>query len=627
MGLFDGLSFDLAENLCFETTLSDHTQRAEWPAYITSEQHGAGKLLRIQANSGAVAFRLDGPKGSTSGPATLRIRAQVTNLGADQINLFGLRGELSSTHTITTDGEHEIRLEVPEGSTPPSLWCQILRQHLADEVTPRTPVPNPRLRLDLMSVEVWPRRELRILGTDRSIIAPNTEVLLEVEGLDPSLAPVVITEVLPSGEVVQETLTEVLFPLQILRTFNGLGRYKLEVRQADLQVERELCIVPPSPLSSTRVAFFDPPKSFGDLHRFPSTPPEGSSVSRPDPRAQRVVIERDRTQIVDRSNLVANLDVEPSLSCEPLELNADAFTQAAQHLFANPRHIVLAPANATTGPNAARWHTLTWLSQSTIQPAGVLPGYGSRQLFRRDGKLYAWLDQPSFPVVLPVTNESQRSNAEGHIEARGLAAGTIPSGARNTVVGPLREPEVLVLRQLNFVEPVQLTRNQELGAFLRIPNPRDALWRGTIQTKREGPLRLRLTTNELELLPGQEIKLPVSVEWPGPFVEHGRHPINLEIKEADGSSITATLEVEVTFPGLQVELSADNRLTMITTKTMDTELTWWNESTKIKREQRQRLAQGQRIERVIPELATHVDVISGIRTIRYTLQGMREGGV
>ena len=32
------------------------------------------------------------------------------------------------------------------------------------------------------------------------------------------------------------------------------------------------------------------------------------------------------------------------------------------------------------------------------------------------------------------------------------------------------------------------------------------------------------------------------------------------------------------------------------------------------------------VERVIPTNATHFDVVSGIRTIRYDLEGMRDGG-
>jgi hypothetical protein len=84
--------------------------------------------------------------------------------------------------------------------------------------------------------------------------------------------------------------------------------------------------------------------------------------------------------------------------------------------------------------------------------------------------------------------------------------------------------------------------------------------------------------------------------------------------------------VEVAFPGLKVELVSDARLVMMASQPLDTQLTWWNQDTKLKREERQRLREGQSIERVVPAEATHVDVVSGIRTIRYDLQGMRDGG-
>ncbi|MBL21923.1 MAG: hypothetical protein CMJ37_03665 [Phycisphaerae bacterium] len=625
-GLSEGHPFDLAENRCFETSLADPTVRADWPAYITSETQNGSRLLRVQANSGAAAIRLDGPKGSPSGPATLRIQARVTNLGEDQITLVAIRGEFQISQILTTDGDHEVNLPIPAGSTAPSLWCKIARQHLGDDVTPRTPVPNPRLRLDLKSVQVWPRRELRILETECATVIPNQELVLTLDGIDPQGEALVVTEVLPSGEVVEETLTDVLPKLKIVRTFEGLGRYQLNVQQGDLEVRRDVCIVPPNPLKKTRIAFFDPPVSFGDLHRFPTTPPIGSLVSRPMNNAKRVVIEQDRTQVVDRSTLVANLELEPSLGFGPGFLNDEAFREAGQHLFSNPRHVVLAPKGAAAGPDAARWHTLSSLSRSSVLSEGKLPGSGVRQLFRQDGGLYIWVDQPEFPLVLPVTNASERRNADGHVEVSGLAAGNIEPGARNIFVGPLREPEVLVLRQVDFVQPVQLTRNQEVNAALRIPNPRDVIWQGKIQADRSGPVRLRLGKNTLELLPGQEVNLPVTVEWPGSFVKHGRHPVNIEIQESAGHTITATLEVEVSFPGLKVELVSDDRMVMMASQPLDTQITWWDQESKIKREERQRLVPNESVERVIPTKATHFDVVSGIRTIRYDLQGMRAGG-
>ena len=186
------------------------------------------------------------------------------------------------------------------------------------------------------------------------------------------------------------------------------------------------------------------------------------------------------------------------------------------------------------------------------------------------------LDRPTrLSPVLPVTQASQRKNA-GHVEVKGLAAGIIESGARNIFVGPLREPEVLVLRQLDFEQPVQLTRNQEVSATIRIPNPRDVIWRGKLEANRSGPLRLRLSRTKLELLPGQEINLPVNVEWPGSFVKHGRHPVSLEIQEPTGGTITATLEVEVAFPGLNVELISDSRMIMVASQPLDTQITWWD---------------------------------------------------
>jgi len=384
--------------------------------------------------------------------------------------------------------------------------------------------------------------------------------------------------------------------------------------------------VPADPLKHTRIAFFDPPAPFGDLHRFPTTPPVGSLVSRPTNAAKRVVIEQDRTQDVNRSTLVANLEMEPSLGFGPGSLSDEAFREAGQHLFSNPRHVVLAPEDAASGPDAARWHTLSSLSRTSVQSEGVLPGSGVRQLYRQDGGLYIWIDRPEFPLVLPVTETSERRNAEGHVEVTGLAAGNIEPGARNIFVGPLREPEILVLRQVDFAQPVQLTRNQEVNAALLIPNPRDVIWQGKIQADRSGPLRLRLSKNTLELLPGQEMNLPVTVEWPGSFVKHGRHPVNLEINEPGGGTITATLEVEVSFPGLNVELVSDARMVMMASQPLDTQITWWHQETKIKREERQRLVPNEGVERVIPNNATHFDVVSGIRTIRYDLQGMREGG-
>ena len=625
-GLFEGQPFDLAENRCFETSLADPGERADWPAYITSEVRNGSRLLRVQANSGAAAFRLDGPEGSPAGPATLRIQARVTNLGEDQIMLVAIRGEAQNSQILTSDGDHEVSLPIPAGATPPSLWCKIVRQHLGDEVTPRTPVPNPRLRLDLKSVQVWPRRELRIVETESGTVTPNQELVLTLEGIDPQGEPVVVTEVLPGGEVVEETLTDVLPKLKIVRTFKGLGRYQLNVQQGALGVRRDVCIVPSAPLKKTRIAFFDPPASFGDLHRFPTTPPVGSLVSRPTDASKRVVIEQDRTQDVDRSTLVANLELEPTLGFGPGSLSDEAFREAGQHLFSNPRHVVLAPEDAASGPDAARWHTLSSLSRTSVQSEGMLPGSGVRQLYRQDGALYIWIDRPEFPLVLPVTETSERRNAEGHVEVTGLAAGNIEPGARNIFVGPLREPEVLVLRQVDFAQPVQLTRNQEVNAALLIPNPRDVIWQGKIQADRSGPLRLRLSKNTLELLPGQEINLPVTVEWPGSFVKHGRHPVNLEINEPGGGTITATLEVEVSFPGLDVELVSDARMVMMASQPLDTQITWWNQESKIKREERQRLVPNEGVERVIPTKATHFDVVSGIRTIRYDLQGMREGG-
>lgn len=626
MGFLDGQPFDLAENRCFETSLADPGVRADWPAYITSEIQNGSRLLRVQANSGAAAFRLDGPEASPTGPATLRVQARITNLGEDQIMLVAIRGSTRTSQLLSTDGEHEVNLPIPEGDTPPSLWCKILRQHLGDDVTPRTPVPNPRLRLDLKSIQVWPRRELRIVQTESSTVPPNQELLLALEGIDPEGEPVVVTEVLPGGEVVEETLTDVLPRLNIIRTFEGLGRYQLHVQQGALEAHRDVCIVPSDPLKTTRIAFFDPPAPFGDLHRFPTTPPIGSLVSRPMITAKRVVIEQDRTQVVDRSTLVANLELEPSLGFDPKSLSDDAFKEAGQHLFSNTRNVVLAPEGAAVGPDAARWHTLSSLSRDSVQTEGKLPGSGVRQLFREEGSLYVWIDEPEFPLVLPVTKESKRRNAEGHVAVTGLAAGHIEPGARNIFVGPLREPEVLVLRHVDFAQPVRLTRNQEVNASLRIPNPRDVIWKGKIQADRSGPLRLRLSKNTLEILPGQEINLPVTVEWPGSFVKYGRHPVNLEIQEAAGDTITATLEVEVVFPGLQIELVSDDRMVIMASQPLVTQITWWNQEVKIKREEPQRLFPNEGIERVIPTQATHFDVVSGIRTIRYDLQGMRDGG-
>ena len=87
----------------------------------------------------------DGPEGSPAGPATLRIQARVTNLGEDPA-LAAIRGE-AQTQILTSDGDHEVSLPSPRARRP--LLCGAkLCQHLGDEVTPRTPVPNPRLRLD-----------------------------------------------------------------------------------------------------------------------------------------------------------------------------------------------------------------------------------------------------------------------------------------------------------------------------------------------------------------------------------------------------------------------------------------------------------------------------------------------
>ncbi|MEC7385743.1 MAG: hypothetical protein VYB14_06095, partial [Planctomycetota bacterium] len=352
----------------------------------------------------------------------------------------------------------------------------------------------------MKSVQVWARRELRIVETESGTVTPNQELVLTLEGLDPQGEPVVVTEVLPGGEVVEETLTDVLPKLKIVRTFKGLGRYQLNVQQGALGVRRDVCIVPAEPLKHTRIAFFDPPAPFGDLHRFPTTPPVGSLVSRPTNAAKRVVIEQDRTQDVNRSTLVANLEMEPSLGFGPGSLSDEAFREAGQHLFSNPRHVVLAPEDAASGPDAARWHTLSSLSRTSVQSEGMLPGSGVRQLYRQDGALYIWIDRPEFPLVLPVTETSERRNAEGHVEVTGLAAGNIEHGARNIFVGPLREPEILVLRQVDFAQPVQLTRNQEVNAALLIPNPRDVIWQGKIKADRSGPLRLRLSKNTLELL-------------------------------------------------------------------------------------------------------------------------------
>ena len=84
--------------------------------------------------------------------------------------------------------------------------------------------------------------------------------------------------------------------------------------------------------------------------------------------------------------------------------------------------------------------------------------------------------------------------------------------------------------------------------------------------------------------------------------------------------------MEVSFPGLNVELVSDDRMVMMASQPLDTQITWWNQQSKIKREERQRLVPNESVERVIPTQATHFDVVSGIRTIRYDLQGMREGG-
>ena len=611
--------------------MSDPTARADWPAYITSETEDGNRLLRVQANSGAAAFRLDGPKASPAGPAMLRVQAQVTNLGEDQVMLVAIRGEFQESKILTTDGEHDISLDIPEGAAPPSLWCKILRQHLGDAVTPRTPVPNPRLRLDLKSVLVWPRQDLR-LKTEPATVAPNEEFVLTIEGIDPKGEPVEVTQVLPGGKPGKEKLlTDGLPRVEIPWTFSKLGRHQVHVRQGALEAHRSVCVVPPDPMEGTRIAFFNPPKKFGNLHRFPTTPPVGSLVSRPANSAKRVVIEQESTQVVGRSTLVANLELEPSLGLAPDTLSDDAFREAAEHLFSNTRNIIMAPENAEAGPEAARWHTLSRISRDTVQVEGKLPGSGVRQLFRQDGSLYIWIDQPECPLMLPVTASGQRQNAEGHVEAEGLKAESIEALVRNIFVGPLREPEIFVLRQVNFTQPVRLTRNEEVNASIRISNPRDKIWRGKIQAKgkiqaNQTNPRLRLSKNTLELLPRQEITLPVTVEWPGSYVEHGRHPVILEIQEQNGGTITATLEVEVAFPYLEVELISDDKIVMKASQPIDTQITWWNDKTKIKREERQRLLSNKGVERIIPTTTTHFDVVSGIRTIRYCLEGMRDGG-
>ena len=84
--------------------------------------------------------------------------------------------------------------------------------------------------------------------------------------------------------------------------------------------------------------------------------------------------------------------------------------------------------------------------------------------------------------------------------------------------------------------------------------------------------------------------------------------------------------MEVAFPDLQVELISDARIIMKASQPIDTQITWWSQKTKIKREERQRLLSNKVVERVIPTNATHFDVVSGIRTIRYDLEGMRDGG-
>ena len=132
---------------------------------------------------------------------------------------------------LTSDGDHEVSLPIPAGATPLLCGAKLCGQHLGDEVTPRTPVPNPRLRLDLKSVQVWARRELRIVETESGTVTPNQELVLTLEGIDPQGEPVVVTEVLPGGEVVEEALTDVLPKLKIVRTFKGLGRYQLNVQQ------------------------------------------------------------------------------------------------------------------------------------------------------------------------------------------------------------------------------------------------------------------------------------------------------------------------------------------------------------------------------------------------------------
>ena len=114
-----GQPFDLAENRCFET-LADPGERADWPAYITSEVQNGSRLLRVQANSGAAAFRLDGPDGSPAGPATLRIQARGTNLGEDQIMLVAIRGEAQNSQILTSDGDRS-QFAHPAGATP--LLC------------------------------------------------------------------------------------------------------------------------------------------------------------------------------------------------------------------------------------------------------------------------------------------------------------------------------------------------------------------------------------------------------------------------------------------------------------------------------------------------------------------------
>ena len=230
-------------------------------------------------------------------------------------------------------------------------------------------------------------------------VAPKQELVLTLEGIDPKGEPVVVTEVLPSGEVVEETLTETLPLVEIARTFQGLGRYQLHVQQGALEAHRSVCIVPPDPLKNTRIAFFNAPARFGDLHRFATTPPVGSLVSRPMNSAKRVVIEQERTQVVGRSTLVANLELEPFLVLHPIlwtttlpeSRGTSVLQRAKRHHGQKMRTLVQKPHAGT----------LEQTFKGTPCKLKASTGSGVRQLFRQDGSLYIWIDQPEFPLVLP----------------------------------------------------------------------------------------------------------------------------------------------------------------------------------------------------------------------------------